>query len=373
MRRRSRTGSATRQGTFVNTLSQRTAWLTRYLPDSRQQTHEGKLPPITKNPPVGPSSASRTAQRTRAAPTSTGRLPGPPMSVAIHPGQAHEDPTAPAAQVREVGDPELVRSRCCKVALDEIRPASSLGIGACGAPRLLGADDPVALHQSLHAAARHLFAGATQRLPHPPISVGVVVARMQLADPGQQPLVFNRPVRAAAAGALVVRGRRHAQGRTDRLDPEEATVLVDVAAHLGRSASSSSAKNTLADFKISFARRSSKFSCRNRLISSRSSVVRRSGLKPWSASAWRTCLRSVSGWMPRSAATCAIGRSLSSASRTPRSSNSTGYFLGLDMTAENLLSPGQHPGSKVPAKPGPAHNAARRKRLGGLIHEYSLA
>jgi hypothetical protein len=34
--------------------------------------------------------------------------------------------------------------------------------------------------------------------------------------------------------------------------------------------------------------------------------------------------------------------------RTPRSSNSSGYFLGLDMTAENLLSPRQHPGSEVP-------------------------
>src|SRR6266498_963556 len=59
--------------------------------------------------------------------------------------------------------------------------------------------------------------------------------------------------------------------------------------------------------------------------------------------------------MPRSAATCAIGRPLSSANLTPRSSNSSGYFLGLDLTAEDLLSPGQHPGSEVPAKPGPAH------------------
>src|SRR6266540_2818240 len=59
--------------------------------------------------------------------------------------------------------------------------------------------------------------------------------------------------------------------------------------------------------------------------------------------------------MPRSSATCAIGRPLSSANRTPRSSSSSGYFLGLDMTAENLLSPGQHPRIEVPAKPGPAH------------------
>jgi hypothetical protein len=73
--------------------------------------------------------------------------------------------------------------------------------------------------------------------------------------------------------ALVVRGHRHAQGSADRLNPEAATVLVDVAAHFGRSGSSSLAKNTLADFTISFARRSSKFSWRSRLISSRSSLV----------------------------------------------------------------------------------------------------
>src|SRR4051794_35562325 len=61
--------------------------------------------------------------------------------------------------------------------------------------------------------------------------------------------------------------------------------------------------------------------------------------------------------MPRSSATRAIGRPLSSTSRTPRSTSSSGYFLGLDMTAEDLLSPGQHPGAEVPAKPGPAQES----------------
>src|SRR5215211_1063040 len=71
--------------------------------------------------------------------------------------------------------------------------------------------------------------------------------------------------------------------------------------------------------------------------------------------------------MPRSSATCAIGRPLSSAKRTPRSSSSSGYFLGLDMTAEDLLSPGQHPGSEVPAKPGPAHlEKVELRRVVGL-------
>ena len=83
---------------------------------------------------------------------------------------------------------------------------------------------------------------------------------MQLADPGEQTLVLKLSRRAAAASPLAVRGHRHAQGFADRLDPEAATMLVDVAAHFGRSGSSSLAKNTDADFKISFARRNSKFS-----------------------------------------------------------------------------------------------------------------
>src|SRR5213592_3176082 len=64
--------------------------------------------------------------------------------------------------------------------------------------------------------------------------------------------------------------------------------------------------------------------------------------------------------MPRSAATCAIGRSLSSASRTPRSISSFGYLLGLDMTAENLLSLGQHPGIEVSVETGLAQRTGYR-------------
>src|SRR5438445_3143665 len=271
--------------------------------------------------------------------------------------EREEDEPFPAAQVGQIGDPELVRLGRREVALDEIGPPASGRIGL-GCPPGLAAPlrtlDASRAHQPLHAAARYLLAGAAQRLPHPPVAVGVVVGRVQLADPAEQPLILDHTERPLAARALVVGGHRHAQGLADRLDPEAATMLVDVAAHLGRSGSSSLAKNTLAAFKISFARRSSKFSLRNRRISSRSCVVSRSPRAPLSACVWRTRLRNVSEWIPRSRATCAIGRPLSSANRTPRSSNSSGYFLGLDMTVENLLSPGQHPRIEVPAKPGPA-------------------
>src|SRR5204863_6138743 len=184
-------------------------------------------------------------------------------------------------------------------------------IGFRCAPRLaapLRADDPVRAHQALHPAARRLLAGTLERLPHPPVAVGVVVRGVQLADPREQPLVLDRARRAAAARPPVVGGRRHVQGLADRLDPEVLALLVDERAHLGRSGSSSFAKNTLAAFKISFARRSSKFSRRSLRTSSRSALVSRSPRRPPSASAWRTRFLSVSAPTPRSAATCAIGR-----------------------------------------------------------------
>jgi hypothetical protein len=43
----------------------------------------------------------------------------------------------------------------------------------------------------------------------------------------------------------------------DRLDPETLPVLIEIPGHFGRSGSSSFAKNTDADFNISFARRNS--------------------------------------------------------------------------------------------------------------------
>jgi hypothetical protein len=76
-------------------------------------------------------------------------------------------------------------------------------------------------------------------------------------DPIEQPLVFNDARRPLAGLALLVGGRRHVQGPADRLDAEAAAVLVDVATHHVRSASSSVAKNTDADLTISFARPSS--------------------------------------------------------------------------------------------------------------------
>src|SRR4051794_28161082 len=138
-------------------------------------------------------------------------------------------------------------------------------------------------------------------------------------------------------------------------------MLVDTAAHLGRSASSSFAKYTSADFKISFARRNSQTSRRSFLISSRSTVVGRSGRVPLSASAWRTRLRNPSELIPRSLATCAIGRPDSNTSRTPRSSSSSGYFRGLAIVAEHPSGQNIISALKVSVEPG------WLKEAGGLV------
>ena len=121
-----------------------------------------------------------------------------------------------------------------------------LEIGRRGPPRAptpLGAPDPGLAHQPLDLAARHPLPGTQQRLPRAPIAVGLVVGLVDLADHTQQPLVGHRPNRPGTGRALVVGGRRHAQSPADGPDPETAAVLIDVAAHFGRSESSSLAKH----------------------------------------------------------------------------------------------------------------------------------
>jgi hypothetical protein len=144
--------------------------------------------------------------------------------------EAEEHDALPAAQVGEVGDPQLIGALGAEVALDEIGRPVRRRVRARGAPRLaaaLGADDLVLAHQALDAVTPSALAGAAQRLPHPPVAVGEVG------------------------------GRRHVQGPADRLDAEAAAMLIDERGHLVRSSSSSFAKNTDADLRISFARRSS--------------------------------------------------------------------------------------------------------------------
>jgi hypothetical protein len=58
----------------------------------------------------------------------------------------------------------------------------------------------------------------------PPIPVALIVGLVHLPDAGGQPLVLHSTLRPFAGGALIVGGRRHVQGLTDRLDAEALAV-----------------------------------------------------------------------------------------------------------------------------------------------------
>src|SRR3954470_23209804 len=174
--------------------------------------------------------------------------------------EAEVDHPLPAADIGEVRDPQPVGSVGAEVAVDAVRRPVVSRVRARRAPRLaapLGALDALAAHQSLDPVAADRDAVTAQHQPRSPVAVGVVVGGVDALDLPEQPLVLDGSPGALAGGALVVGGRRHVQGPADRLDAEAAAVLVDEAAHFGRSASSSVAKNTDAALRISFARRSS--------------------------------------------------------------------------------------------------------------------
>src|SRR5690242_19933952 len=66
--------------------------------------YHGRGWPSRKKPPVGPVSGRVAAQTMPAAPSATGRPPGPPMSVATQPGQIAltriPSPRSSAASIR---------------------------------------------------------------------------------------------------------------------------------------------------------------------------------------------------------------------------------------------------------------------------------
>src|SRR5690606_29121176 len=114
-------------------------------------------------------------------------------------------------------------------------------------------------------------------------------------------------------------------------------------------------KSALAALRISFARLNSATSLRSCFSSSRSTLVSRSSRSPLSASAWRTQPRRASLWMPRSFATCAIGRPVVRTSRTARSRSSSGYLRGAGTARGSPSGQDHKPGFRDSTKPGAAH------------------
>ena len=213
-------------------------------------------------------------------------------------GEEHD--ALPAAQVGEVGDPELVRAVGGEVALDEVRAARAWGRASWCATACRGAWRP-GCRARASAAGRGSAATCSPARAAPSTSAG---SRRRSSWPraargSGRAAARPRPrARSAAGCALVVGGRRHAQGPADRLDPEAAAMLVDVAAHFGRSGSSSFAKNTrrrlqdlvrAAQLVVLLAQPLDLLA----LLAGRQ--IRPQTL---SASAWRTRLRNVSGGCP---------------------------------------------------------------------------
>jgi len=100
-----------------------------------------------------------------------GELPAddPPAAGVDH--ETEEDQALPAAQVGEVGKPQLVGAGRAELPLNEIRRSLSARIGLGGSPRLataLGALQAVLAHQPRDTVATDRLAGSEQRLPHLP-------------------------------------------------------------------------------------------------------------------------------------------------------------------------------------------------------------
>ena len=216
---------------------------------------------LRRRRPSGAGRAPSAARRGRAWCACDRPAASPRPGGCRRPGRTRRRPRPPSSAGRTgrrpTADPGLDG---IEVALHQVGATAGLGVGPRGAPRpaaALGAVDRVGAHQALHAAAWDRLAGPPQRLPHPAIAVGVVVGRVERTDASEQPLVLDGPLRARPVGALVVGGRRHAQDPADGLDAEALAMRVDKRAHFGRSGSSSLAKNTDADLRISFARRNS--------------------------------------------------------------------------------------------------------------------
>src|SRR5690606_32403069 len=288
-------------------------------------------------------------ERTRYAP------PHDPAAEGID-DKGHVDEALPGGHIRQIRDPELVRTLGAEVPLHQVEWALCR-LGRDRRPRLASATDralkPELSHQALHRTARHLSALALQLAPDFTRTVDLQVVLPDPADLLPKHLVSLGPSGAKRRIALlclvgVVGRRSDRQQAADRLDSVLLPVSVDEGHHhLSPRPCSAWAKKAAAFRKISLARRSSRTSRSSSLIRSRSAVVG-PGCLPRSRSACRTQLRSVSpeqpifaaiDWM---AAHCdTFSPSCSNTSRTARSRTSGEYFFACLMTpiSQRLESP----------------------------------
>src|SRR5262245_50262609 len=219
--------------------------------------------------------------------------------------ESHVDEPRPGRDVREIGDPELIRPHGGELALDQI----------CRIIRLVSADRGSALtpthnplqpersHQSFDATACDCDALPAKLSPDLARSVDLEVlipdALDLLRDLDIAPTPRWQALRIRLSRLVLVVSRwSDRQLRADRLDPILTPMLVDEGDHyFGRRSSSAWAKKAAALRRISLARFNSKFSRSSCLRRSCSELVSPARL-PWSRSACLTHLRKVSAVHP---------------------------------------------------------------------------
>ncbi len=220
------------------------------------------------------------------------------------------------AEDRETApDRGLDRRRQMRVTIVSAMRAPRLPAGH-GRPPPLGALDAVARHQTLDPAAADGLVGTQQRLPDPSRAVRLGVGLCAARGSGRQPLVLDR-----AGAALAPRPLEVDPERTRSLSMNALTSIGSDRARWRKTRSPSSRSRSRA---AAHAPHTPAHAAAAAAAAPSWSADRRADRRP--ASAWRTRLRSDSGPIPSSAATCATGRPDSNTSRAPRSNNSSGYF-----------------------------------------------
>ena len=221
---------------------------------------------------VAPAGVDRLLQRIQHAVRAHGGRHPP----AHHASRKHVDDerdvnkAAPGCDVREIGDPELIRTGGHELAVNEVHRATALTCVGRGDPGP-APDGPGKAHraqQARHGAARHADAVPPQLLPDFPGAVDLLVRVIDPLNLAAELIVALRPCGPARrmcplVPMAMIRRRGDRQHGADRLDPEHGVMVVDELDHRGdvlRRSSSAWAKYANAFRRISFARFSSRTS-----------------------------------------------------------------------------------------------------------------
>src|SRR5579864_8883356 len=195
-----------------------------------------------------------------------------------HDGQEQE--ALPTRQIRDIGDPEGIRSGCRELALHQIIANLSLLISSCGFDASTTADTSQLsnAHQPSHTLAATVHTVLVSELGvDPRRAIGTAAASVDLMNQRGDARICNSAPRGRSLPPCVVASWGHAKPLTHERDRERGLLRVDEPEYIQRAhrpRSPSLAKKTAAFFKRSRSMRSVRFSARKRRNSSRSPVVK---------------------------------------------------------------------------------------------------